>query len=128
WRCQARVWPGVTFARCGAASLRRRRGRRARWRPPASGPAGRSNALSLPLRGYHEGDFGEVRRRVQEVAGTSHDHLAFARPGHGQESDLGLVVDIAQRLQFRIGERTHPPEEPRIDLVWRETVKLRLQR
>src|SRR5207247_10022153 len=104
WRCQARVWPGVTFARCGAASLRRRRGRRARWRPPASGPAGRSNALSLPLRGYHEGDFGEVRRRVQEVAGTAHDHLAFARRGHGQEGDLScwqhateLLIEAAER-------------------------------
>src|SRR6266446_1121160 len=29
-----------------------------------AGLQGRSNALPLPLRGYHEGDFGEVRRRV----------------------------------------------------------------
>ena len=91
-----------------------------------AGLQGRSKALSLPLRGYHEGYFGEVRRRVQEVAGTAHN-LAFARPGHGQEGDLGLVVDVAQRLRLRIGERTGPPEEPRVDLVWRETVKLRLQ-
>ena len=125
--------PGACVARRNILSLR---GNISARKPDAApdgvflqaGLEGRSNALSLPLWGYHEGDFGEVRRRVHEVAGTAHDHLVLARRGHRQEGDLGLVVDVAQRLQLRIRERTRPPEEPRVDLVWRETVKLRLQR
>ena len=47
-----------------------------------------------------EGNLGKVRRRIEEVTGAAHDLLILTRSRYGQESDIALVVHVAQRLQL----------------------------
>src|SRR5262249_59379664 len=87
-----------------------------------------SQTGSLKLRRYHKGHLSEIGRRAQEVAGAANDLLVLARSSDGEESDLGLVVYVAQRLEVPVGQRAQAPKEPRIDVVLRKAMEQSLQR
>src|SRR5262249_40499010 len=78
---------------------------------------------ALPFRDDHIGDLSDIGRWIEEISAGAHNLLVLARADDGDEGHVPLKVHVAKALGFLIGKRADAPEEARVNILRRHTVK-----
>src|SRR6516164_9106587 len=82
-----------------------------------------AQAGALPFRIHHVGHFGKAGRRAEVVGAGGHDPFMLGRAYHGCEGHLLLIVDAAEVLGDRVGERAQLLKEAALHVFFREPVE-----
>src|SRR5215471_3411713 len=78
-----------------------------------------AQAGALPFRIHHVGHFGKAGHRAEVVGAGGDDPFVLRRAYHGREGYLLLVVDAAQVLGDRVGERAQLLQKPALHVLFR---------